>query len=206
MPSSVASVMPGITPAMKRSPTEAVDTGSPFGPVALMPLVATEKITRLMEGGNRMPPARMKNGIAMISNLSRPVNSFSATEAVGSLVIVKKKLSTVRPRAIDTGMPVSINATRSVKMMSAFMSEPLRPPAVLDVQVLDVRDLVVRQRARAPERPHHLQEAEAHQVRGERNAGIGDPGRHLEVGRGRTFGEVADVQVQRVQERVVEAV
>ena len=57
MPSSSASTRPGITPAMNRSPTEAVDTGSPFGPVALMPVVAIEKITRLIDGGNRMPSA-----------------------------------------------------------------------------------------------------------------------------------------------------
>ena len=36
----------------------------------------------------RKLPARMKNGIAMISKLSMPVNSFSATDSVGTLVIV----------------------------------------------------------------------------------------------------------------------
>jgi hypothetical protein len=33
-------------------------------------------------------PARMKNGIAMISKLSMPVKSFSATDSVGTFVIV----------------------------------------------------------------------------------------------------------------------
>jgi len=46
-----------MTPAMNRSPTEAVATDSPCGPVALMPVVAMEKITRLIDGGNRMPSA-----------------------------------------------------------------------------------------------------------------------------------------------------
>jgi hypothetical protein len=35
----------------------------------------------------RKLPARMKNGIAMISKLSMPVNSFNATDSVGTLVI-----------------------------------------------------------------------------------------------------------------------
>ena len=32
----------------------------------------------------------MKNGIAMISNLSMPVKSFSATDSIGTLVIVNR--------------------------------------------------------------------------------------------------------------------
>ena len=36
----------------------------------------------------RKLPARMKNGIAMISKLSMPVKSFSATDSVGTLVMV----------------------------------------------------------------------------------------------------------------------
>jgi C4-dicarboxylate transporter DctM subunit len=39
------------------TPTEAVDTASPCGPVAFMPFVAIEKMTRLIDGGNRMPSA-----------------------------------------------------------------------------------------------------------------------------------------------------
>ena len=59
----------------------------------------------------------MKNGIAMISKLSMPVNSFSATDSVGTLVIVKMKVRTVMPSAIEIGMPVSINAISSEKMI-----------------------------------------------------------------------------------------
>ena len=61
----------------------------------------------------------MKNGIAMISKLSMPVNSFSATDSVGTLVIVKMKVRTVMPSAIEIGMPVSINAISREKMIRA---------------------------------------------------------------------------------------
>ena len=61
----------------------------------------------------RKVPARMKNGIAMISKLSRPVNSFSDTDSIGTSVRMNMKVSTVRPSAIETGMPVSMNAISS---------------------------------------------------------------------------------------------
>ena len=54
-PSSIASISPGITPAMNRSPMDADMTSSPFGPFTTMPEVATEYITITMEGGIRMP-------------------------------------------------------------------------------------------------------------------------------------------------------
>ena len=57
MPSSSDRHTPGTTPAMNSWPTDAVPTTSPFGPVALMPAVAIENITRLIDGGNRMPSA-----------------------------------------------------------------------------------------------------------------------------------------------------
>jgi hypothetical protein len=63
-------------------------------------------------------PARMKNGIAMISNFSMPVNSLSATASIGTSVMVKMKISTVRPSAIEIGMPVVIIEISSTKMMT----------------------------------------------------------------------------------------
>jgi len=60
----------------------------------------------------------MKNGIAMTSKRSMPVNSFSATDVIGTVVIVNRNVSTVRPSEIDTGMPVSINPNSSRKMIS----------------------------------------------------------------------------------------
>ena len=64
----------------------------------------------------------MKNGIAMISNFSMPVNSFSATDSIGTWVIVNRKVSTVRPSEIEIGMPVSIRTTSRPKMMRAFIA------------------------------------------------------------------------------------
>ncbi len=42
---------------MKSWPTEAESTMAPSGPLGCMPLVATAKMTRLIDGGNRMPSA-----------------------------------------------------------------------------------------------------------------------------------------------------
>src|SRR4051812_21917831 len=147
----------------------------------------------------RKLPARMKNGIAMIGKLLSPSNSFNPTLAIGTSLRKKKKLITVRPSAIEIGMPVSISSTSSEKMMRALIGAPpapgtsLRPPrgqraglgrpgarpagsmlrefsfddaplrrrlVVVDVgQALDVRDLVLRQLAGAPEPDEHLDEA-----------------------------------------------
>ena len=158
----------------------------------------------------------MKNGIAMISNFSMPVNSFSATDSIGTVVIVNRKVSTVRPSEIEIGMPVSISPISSAKMIHALFSGRelvagrtlrrrsrsapasattyrgrrwggrahgargdvagwrLAPSVRAFVEALDVCDVVVRQLAGARER--HLQEAEAHQVRAERDAAqVDDP-------------------------------
>src|SRR4051812_22416285 len=75
----------------------------------------------------RKLPARMKNGIAMISNFSMPVNSFSATDSIGTVVIVKRYVSTVRPSEIEIGMPVSIRPISNPKMIHALlMSTPAK--------------------------------------------------------------------------------
>src|SRR5271166_1405532 len=57
MPRSVASSSPGTTPAIKSCPTDAEPTGWPSGPSGFWPLVATANMTRLTDGGNRMPSA-----------------------------------------------------------------------------------------------------------------------------------------------------
>ena len=62
----------------------------------------------------------MKNGIAMISNFSMPVNSFSATDSIGTVVIANRYVSTVRPSEIEIGIPVSIRPNSSAKMIHAF--------------------------------------------------------------------------------------
>ncbi len=66
-------------------------------------------------------PARMKNGIAMIPKLSRPENSLRPTLSIGTSVMVKRKVSTVRPSEIETGMPVSISANSSPKIRAALI-------------------------------------------------------------------------------------
>jgi hypothetical protein len=76
----------------------------------------------------RKLPARMKNGIAMISNFSMPVNSFSATDSSGTWVNMNRKVRTVRPSEIEIGMPVSIRTSSRTKMMVAFISLPSLAP------------------------------------------------------------------------------
>ena len=63
--------------------------------------VAKSIIRRATPPWVRNVPARMKNGIAMISKRSMPVNSFNATAAIGTSVIVNMKINTVRPRPIE---------------------------------------------------------------------------------------------------------
>ena len=67
----------------------------------------------------RKLPASMKNGIAMISKLSRPVNSFIDTDSIGTPVRMNRNVSTVRPSAIETGMPVTMNAISRMNSSSA---------------------------------------------------------------------------------------
>ena len=55
----------------------------------------------------------------MISKFSIPVNSFIDTASIGTSVSVNRKVSTVRPSAIETGMPVSISAISRMKIMAA---------------------------------------------------------------------------------------
>ena len=189
----------------------------------------------------------------MISNFSMPVKSFSATDSIGTVVIVNRYVSTVRPSEIEIGIPVSISPNSSAKMIHALVigtpaslsatgmrdqdRRDQRRPArrvggdrgeraalmacpratrrrmqvvgqrvgvdVRSLDALDVRDVVVRQLAGARERPRDLQEAEAHQVRAERDAQVDDPLRHLEVGRHRVG--VRDVPDEGRAERADDA-
>ena len=70
-------------------------------------------------------PAKIKNGIAMISNFSIPVKSLRATASTGTSVIVKRKLNTVRPKAIEMGIPVNMSTISKAKINNALMSAPL---------------------------------------------------------------------------------
>ena len=68
-------------------------------------------------------PARIKNGIAMISNFSIPVNNLRATDSNGTWVMVNKKLNTVKPREIEMGMPVSMSTVKIMNIIKAFMTD-----------------------------------------------------------------------------------
>ena len=98
----------------------------------------------------------MKNGIAMISKLSIPVNSLSATASIGTCVITNRKLSTVRPSAIEIGMPVSISAISRPKIRALFIAH--HPWPILGdiggvevvLHALDLAGVMMRQLAGPP--------------------------------------------------------
>src|SRR4051812_13490111 len=117
-PDTAANKAHAMTPARPRPPCQWPTT-----------LVAKLIMRRATPPCVRKLPARMKNGIAMISNFSIPVNSFSATDSTGTWVMVKRKVSTVKPSAIEIGMPVRIRATSKRKIIREFMSSLL---AVVD--------------------------------------------------------------------------
>src|ERR1700733_14261222 len=131
-------------------------------------------------------PARMKNGIAIMPKLSRPENSFRPTLSIGTSVIVNRNIKTVRPSEIEIGMPVSIRANSRPKMRAALISgfsHRNRRSGRHHLDAIDIGGVVMRQFAGPEVLPAHLKEAEAHQIGTERNAGIDDPTRDLQVGR-----------------------
>ena len=70
----------------------------------------------------RKLPARMKNGIAMISNFSMPVNSFSATDSIGTVVMREEVGEHGQAERDRIGIPVSIRANSRAKMIQALPS------------------------------------------------------------------------------------
>ena len=130
----IATTVAGLDPETAANSAQAMTPAMPRPPCR-WPTQAVAKliIRRATPPWVRKLPARMKNGIAMISNFSMPVNSFSATLSIGTWVMVNRKVSTVRPSETEIGMPVSIRATSRPKMMAAVMtclpsacSRPLR--------------------------------------------------------------------------------
>jgi len=124
----IATTVAGEEPETAAKSAQAITPASPRPPCQ-WPTIEVAKliIRRATPPCVRKLPARMKNGIAMISNFSMPVNSLSATDSIGTCVIVKRKVSTVRPSEIEIGMPVSIKASSKPKMMSALIACPPRP-------------------------------------------------------------------------------
>ena len=111
LPDTAANSAQAITPASARPPCQwpTIDDAKAIIRRATPPCV-------------RKLPARMKNGIAMISNRSMPVKSLSATDSIGTVVIVNRYVSTVRPSEIEIGIPVSIRPISSAKMIHALLS------------------------------------------------------------------------------------
>ena len=122
----MATTVAGLEPDTAANKAQASTPPSPRPPYQ-WPTMAVAKLImrRATPPWVRKLPARMKNGIAMISNFSMPVNSFSATDSSGTCVKPNRKVSTVKPNEIEMGMPVSMSTSRMRKMMVAFISGPL---------------------------------------------------------------------------------
>ena len=119
----IATTVAGDDPEIAANSAQAITPASPRPPYQCpISEVANAIMRRATPPWVRKFPARMKNGIAMISKFSMPVNSFSATASIGTCVIVNRKVSTVRPSAIETGMPVSISTISSPKMMAEVIA------------------------------------------------------------------------------------
>ena len=118
----IATTVAGEEPEMAANSAQATTAARPNPPYQ-WPTIELAKaiIRRATPPWVRKLPARIKNGIAIISKLSIPVKSLSATASIGTVVITNRKLSTVRPSAIEIGMPVSISAISRPKMMALFI-------------------------------------------------------------------------------------
>ena len=118
----MATTVAGEDPDTAENSAAAIVAAMP-NPPAQWPIIvrANSIMRRATPPWVRKLPARMKNGIAMISNFSMPVNSFSATDSIGTEVMKNRNVSTVRPSAIEIGMPVSISATSSPKIISVII-------------------------------------------------------------------------------------
>jgi hypothetical protein len=125
----IATTVAGLEPDTAANSAQASTPPRPRPPCQWPTIEVAKRIIRLATPPwVRKLPARMKNGIAMISNFSMPVNSFSATDSMGTSVRKNRKVRTVRPSEIEIGMPVSISTTSRPKMMAVFMRPP-RPSA-----------------------------------------------------------------------------
>ena len=82
----IAITVAGDEPEIAANSAQAITPARPSPPYQC-PTIEVAKLImrRATPPWVRKLPARMKNGIAMISKLSMPVNSFSATASVGTL-------------------------------------------------------------------------------------------------------------------------
>ena len=84
----IATTVAGDEPDMAANSAQAITPASPSPPYQ-WPTIEVAKwiMRRATPPWVRKLPARMKNGIAMISKFSIPVNSLSATASIGTCVI-----------------------------------------------------------------------------------------------------------------------
>ena len=87
----IATTVAGELPETAANSAQAITPASPRPPCQ-WPTMAEAKLImrRATPPCVRKLPARMKNGIAMISKRSMPVNSFNATDSIGTVVIVNR--------------------------------------------------------------------------------------------------------------------
>ena len=118
----MATTVAGLDPDTAANSAQAMTPARPRPPYQWPIIEVAKAIIRLATPPwVRKLPDRMKNGTAMISKFSIPVNSFKPTASIGTWVIVNRKVRTVRPSAIEIGMPVSMSATSRPKIRAAFM-------------------------------------------------------------------------------------
>ena len=118
----IATTVAGDDPDTAENSAAAIVAAMPRPPAQWPIMVlANSIIRRATPPWVRKFPARMKNGIAMISNFSMPVKSLSATDSIGTVVMKNRNDSTVRPSEIEIGMPVSISTIRRPKIMAALI-------------------------------------------------------------------------------------
>ncbi len=87
----IATTVAGDDPEIAANSAQAITPARPRPPYQCPIIeVANAIMRRATPPWVRKLPARMKNGIAMISKFSMPVNSFSATASIGTCVIVNR--------------------------------------------------------------------------------------------------------------------
>ena len=118
----IATTVAGLEPDTAANKAQASTPPKPKPPYQWPTMAVAKPIMRLATPPwVKKLPAKMKNGIAMISNFSIPVNNFKATDSIGTSVRKNKKDSTVKPSEMEIGMPVSMSTTKRPKIIMAFI-------------------------------------------------------------------------------------
>ena len=124
MATTVAGLEPEMAAKKVQESTEAMASPPGIQPTRV---VAKRMMRRAAPPAERKAPQRTKKGMDMMTKLSSPVNSFCETMAIVSTDSEEtnaRKASTVSPRAMEMGMPVSSRANRMAKMTKAVIASP----------------------------------------------------------------------------------